>query len=265
MLYEAHRKDGWRELALAALPSVLVAVLFAGHFWRFWMVGMGLVSFIVVVTLYGWWQGKPAWLYPWVGLSFTPLLVVAYFATLALMRAGPWCPLCTGVTVGRAGSLMAATIFFPVAIFLLVSTTVQVVRRDWILASLMLLPLAPFAVWLIAVHGSGGLFNPNMARVADYDETMAVVMVVIAATGVMCLWVRERFWRFGVIVISSLVTLLAVYYVYGDVTLFGFIGRALLLLALLLSPAIVEVYTSWCKEQTPIPSFRLRRENGGWR
>lgn len=266
MLYEAHRKDGWRELALAALPSILVAVLFAGHFWQFWMVVLGLTTFIVSVTLYGWWQGKPAWLYPWVGLSLIPLVVVAYLAILALMRVGPWWPLWTGMTIGRAGSLMAAAIFFPVAILILVSTTLQVVRRDWILASLMLLPLAPFTVWLVAVHGSGGLLDPDMARVAGYDETMAVVMVVIAATGIMCLWVRERFWRFGIIVISSLVTLLAVYFVYGDVTLFGFIGRALLLLALLVSPAIIEMYMSWCKEQPPTwPTLRLRRENGSWR
>lgn len=266
MLYETHRKGGWRELALAALPSLLVAALFATHLWQRWMVGLGLATLIVAVTLYGWWQGKPAWLYPWAGLSLTPLLLVAYVAILALMRTGPWWPLWTGVSIGRAGSLAVAVIFFPVAIFILLSTTLQVVRRDWTLASLMLLPLAPFGVWLVAVHGSGGLLNPHMERVAGYDAALAAVMVVIAGTGALCLWVHERSWRLGIIVTASLITLLAVYHIYGDVSLLGFLGWALLLLALLLSPAALDMSVAWGREQ-PLtwPIFRPRRDDQHWR
>lgn len=59
LLYEAHCRVTWPEAALAALPHLMVAFLFVIHVWNSWFWAPSLLVPIVIVTLYGWWQGKP--------------------------------------------------------------------------------------------------------------------------------------------------------------------------------------------------------------
>ena len=58
LLYESHRKTSWAELGVAALPHLMIAVLFAIGGWASWVWSPLLLLPIVLVTLYGWWQGR---------------------------------------------------------------------------------------------------------------------------------------------------------------------------------------------------------------
>ena len=80
LLYESHHKTSWSELGVSALPHLMIAFLFAIGGWDNWVWAPLLLLPMVLVTLYGWWQGKPGWLYPWAGWSLVPMAIGAYFA-----------------------------------------------------------------------------------------------------------------------------------------------------------------------------------------
>jgi hypothetical protein len=75
-IYEAHSQGSWTQTLLAASPHLVFGLLFALRWWR--GTGWLLVTLALVLSMavYGWWRGKPAWLFPWLGYSLLPVVVV---------------------------------------------------------------------------------------------------------------------------------------------------------------------------------------------
>ena len=188
LMYEAHHKVTLPEMILSAVPHLMVAFLFAVNGWDNWFWAPILLVPIVSVTLYGWWQGKPNWLYPWVGYSLVPLVIVGYLSL-------PFLPdlIASFLSIGLVSNtwaLMPWVIFLPVTGWLLVSTTFRVARRDWMLASLMLFPLPVVVAWLILLEDVGGLFNGAGEVLHQSDGTMMLVQLASGLTTV--LFIRLR-------------------------------------------------------------------------
>lgn len=76
--YEAYSKGSWADAVMACLPHLIIAGLFATHLWRHPLLAPIAFALIVCVTLFGWWRGKPNWLYGWLGYSLLPLLIIGY-------------------------------------------------------------------------------------------------------------------------------------------------------------------------------------------
>lgn len=236
-LDEIHNRGPWGDVALASLPAVIATPLFAFHVWQRWLAVLAFFIIIASVTLYGWWQGKPAWLFPWVGFALTPVAVGGYFAAFTLIDR-PWSRELTPQTLM---GLTASAVYFPPALFVVLSTAAHAIRRDWVLASLMLIPTVPAVVWIAAVNSSGSLLHPDMALVAGYDQAMTAVLLAVALTAAAFIRIGKRSGKLGVLLVAPLLTLLIISYNYdGGVAFWAITGRAILLLALLLSPALLD-------------------------
>lgn len=66
-IYEAHSQGTWRQALLASMPHLLFGLLFALNWWQgiSWLLVM--LVLVLSMAVYGWWHGKPAWLFPWLG------------------------------------------------------------------------------------------------------------------------------------------------------------------------------------------------------
>ncbi len=239
-MYEAYSKGSWSEAALAFLPHLIIAGLFLTHLWRHSFVAPIAFVFVVGITLYGWWHGKPSWLYPWIGYSLSLLLIGGYTSQHILVQA-------TSFLLWRHGTfpniwallLISALCLF--SIWIIVRTTIRVARRDWILASLMLVPLPIVGGWLLNLEQAGGLFQGSMEALHASDMFMALALVTLGVTSAAFIRLRQRVLKVGALVsIGSIALAMVAHNLWGNQGFLGLLATSLLLLLFLLSPALLE-------------------------
>ncbi len=87
-MYQAHSRGSWTEAVVAGVPHLLFALFFALHLWQnpLWWLPL-MTAILLIVTIYGWWHGRPVWLFPWLGYSLVPLIVASI---LLLSLPGGW-------------------------------------------------------------------------------------------------------------------------------------------------------------------------------
>jgi len=230
-MYEAYSKGSWTESALAFLPHLTIAGLFLAHLWRHPFIAPIAFIFIVGVTLYGWWHGKPSWLYPWVGYSLSPLLIGGY-ASFLLWQRGTF-------PISWALLLLSALCLFSVSI--IVRTTIRVAQRDWILASLMLVPLPIVGGWLLNLEQAGGLLQGSSEALHQSDMFMALALVTLGVTSATFIRLRQRVLKVGALVsIGSIALAMVAHNLWGNQVFLGLLVTSLLLLLFLLSPALLR-------------------------
>ncbi len=241
LMYEAYSQGSWLDAVIAALPHLIVAFLFSLHLWRHPVIAPAVFLTIVGVTLYGWWRGKPNWLYSWIGYSLFPFLVVGYQTRGVLMSA-------IAYLVGGSGelpppwALVLLGTFYAFAGSLIIATTIRVVRRDWLLTSLMLVPLPILGIWLYNIEEVGGLFHRTQDVFFLWDFALAYVFAVLAAASAFFIRLRQRILKIGALLtIGTITGAIAVHNVWGNVGFFGILSVAVLLLLFLLSPALLEI------------------------
>lgn len=224
-IYEAHSQGSWRQALLAAMPHMLFGLLFVVNWWRGigWLLGM--LVLVLSMAVYGWWRGKPAWLFPWLGYSLLP--VVAAGLLLLYLPAG-W-------------SWVAILFYIPLALWLLYAITVQTIKRDWLYTSLMLLPVPTIIGWFIAVEPVHKLPEPWLQRMQDFAPWIGLTFLALGLTVATFIRLRKRWLRVSVLVASGLLTLTMIaYYTEGRLSLPALLILIVVMLLLLLSPALVE-------------------------
>jgi len=224
-IYEAHSQGSWSQALLAAMPHMLFGLLFAVNWWRGigWLLGM--LVLVLSMAVYGWWRGKPAWLFPWLGYSLLPV-VAAGLLLLYLPEGWSW---------------VAILFYIPLALWLLYSITVQTIKRDWLYTSLMLLPLPAIIGWFVAVEPVHKFPEHWLQRIQDFAPWIGLTFLALALTVATFIRLRKRWLRVSVLVVSGLITLTMVaYYTEGRLSLPAFLILIVVMLLLLLSPALVE-------------------------
>lgn len=224
-IYEAHSQGSWSQALLAAMPHILFGLLFAVNWWRGigWLLGM--LVLVLSMAVYGWWRGKPAWLFPWLGYSLLPV-VAAGLLLLYLPEGWSW---------------LAILFYIPLALWLLYSITVQTIKRDWLYTSLMLLPLPAIIGWFVAVEPVHKFPEHWLQRIQDFAPWIGLTFLALALTVATFIRLRKRWLRVSVLVVSGLITLTMVaYYTEGRLSLPALLILIVVMLLLLLSPALVE-------------------------
>ncbi len=224
-IYEAHSQGTWRQALLASLPHLLFALLFALNWWQGigWLLGTLILVFSIAV--YGWWRGKPAWLFPWLGYCLLPVMV-AGLLLLYLPQGWSW---------------VAILLYIPLALWLLYSVTVQTIKRDWLYSSLMLLPVPIIIGWFLAVEPVDEFPQYWLERIQRFAPWIGLSFLALAVTVATFIRLRQRWLKASVLVISGLITLTMVgYYAEGRLSLPAFLVLIVVMLNLLLSPALVE-------------------------
>jgi hypothetical protein len=241
---QAFRQATWHDAGVAAAAFLLAGVLFALHLWDQPLAVITVAATIVGATLYGLWQGRPAWFYPWAGLALTLLTFFGYLAySLLELSAGA---LGGGIGVGAVGLLgfAGALLYFPLALALLASCIRAASRRDWLDASLMLSPTAPIVAWLATVHHEGGLRDAG-ALVAGADTALAATLLAMAGAAALFVRARTRSAKLWTIIATGMLALIALSAIYeADLSLTALMARAVLLFGFLFSPAALEAVTT---------------------
>jgi hypothetical protein len=222
-MYEVYSQGSWRQAIFAALPHLLVAALFAMHCWQntFWLIGM-LVA-IAGSVVYGWCHGKPAWLFPWLGYCLIPVMAVGI---LLIYLPGNW-------------AWFAATAYIPLALLVIFSVTRQTIKKDWVFASLMLLPIPIVLGWMLALELEDKLIWHEQLH--EFAPLIALSFAVLALTVATFMRLRQRWAKVGALLVLE--TLILVILGVGGNSAIGFGGwlvLVLLALILLLGPALLE-------------------------
>ncbi len=224
-IYEAHSQGSWRQASLAAMPHLLFAALFALNWWHH--IGWLSIMLVMVIgaSIYGWWHGKPAWVFPWLGYSLIP--VAALGLTL------PYLP--------REWSLLTIPFYFLLTLWWLFFLLAQTIRRDWLLISLMLLPTPIIIGWFITLVPDLKITGQTMERINYFAPWIALSFLILALTIAAFIRLRQRWLRIFLLIISGLLTLtLVVYYVGGRLNIQTFAGLILIMWGLFLVPPLLE-------------------------
>ncbi len=233
-LYEAHSQGTWRQTLLASMPHLLFASLFALNWWRGtgWLLIM-LVS-VLAMAVYGWWHGKPTWLFPWLGYSLLPV-VVAGLSLLYLPKGWSW---------------LAILVYLPLASWLLYSVTVQTIKRDWLYCSLMLLPVPTIIGWFLVVEPGGKFAEYWLERVHNFAPWIGLSFLALAVAVALFIRMRQRWLKVAVLAISGLLTLIMVAcYAEGGLGLSALLVLIVVMLGLVLIPALLEYWLKRGKRQ----------------
>jgi len=224
-IYEAHSQGTWQQTLLASMPHLLFALLFALNWWQ----GIGwllvMLGLVLAIAIYGWWHGKPSWLFPWLGYSLLPV-VVAGLLLLYLPKGLSW---------------LAILIYIPLALWLVCSVAIQTIRRDWLYSSLMLFPVPIIIGWFLAVELEGKFPEFSVQRLYDLAPWIGLSFLALAASVAIFIRLRQRWAKVAILAISGLLTLAMVaYHAGGRLSLPVFLVLILVMFGLFLTPALVE-------------------------
>ena len=224
-LYEAHSQGTWRQALLASMPHLLFGLLFALNWWQgiTWLLVM--LVLVLSMAVYGWWHGRPAWLFPWLGYSLLPVMVTGLLL-LYLPKGWLW---------------LAIALYIPLASWLLYSIVVQTIKRDWLYGSLMLFPVPIVICWFLAVEREGRFPEYSLERLQDFAPWIGLSFLALAAAVATFIRLRQRWLRIAILIVSGLLILtLVAYYAGGRLGLPTFLVLILLMLSIFLIPALLE-------------------------
>jgi hypothetical protein len=145
-VYDTHAQGTWKEALVSALPHFLVALLFTSYYWQNVVALSSILILTVGIAIYGWQQGKPIWLFPWLGYYLMPVVVTGILL-LNLPQGWGW---------------IGALAYIPLALYALVHIMRQTARRDWLYASLMLAPMPVIFSWFLSLGAGNEFFTSDL-------------------------------------------------------------------------------------------------------
>jgi hypothetical protein len=194
-IYETHAQGSWKEAIFSALPHLLVALLFTSYYWQNIVYASIILALTVGIAIYGWHQGKPIWLFPWLGYYFMPV-VVSGILLLSLPQGWGW---------------IAALIYIPLVLFVFIHIMRQTARRDWLYASLMLAPMLVTFTWFSSLgKGNELLASDWAARLQTNALWIVISFVALAAATIAFIRLKPRRYKIISLLIPPLVILFAV-------------------------------------------------------
>ena len=222
-MYEVYSQGSWRQALFAALPHLLVAALFALHCWQNTIWLFGIIIAVAGSVIYGWCHGKPAWLFPWLGYCLTPVITVGI---ILIYLPGSW-------------AWVAAIAYIPLALLVIVPVTKRTIRKDWLFASLMLLPVPIVLGWILALEFEDTLIWYKQLQ--EFASQIALSFAVLALTVATFIRIRQRWAKVGALLTLEIFILVIV--ALGGNSAIGFgcwLLLVLLSLVLVLGPALLE-------------------------
>ena len=239
-LYEVHTRGSWYHTALAVLPHVLLALMFAFGLWStpIWVTGMLVVA--MAITVVGWRQGRPRWTYPWLGYCLvTP--IVSWALAMSAVGYGAWQVVITGTLPHAIPLYLISFAYIAVSMWVVIRIVSKVARPDWVMASLAILPIPFLAFWFYFFYNGGQLFKLNAQPLHDLDNSAAIVFLIVAAATAVFFRIGRRVVRVALLLITApSVIILAWLSYHGGKGYFAVFRFALFSLIVLLSPALFE-------------------------
>ncbi len=239
-MYASHSRASLGDTALASAPHVITALYFSLHLWAsFLWVAIGYAA-ILSIGVWGWRSGRPNWAYPWLGYSLALPVAVWFFAFLALAY-GAWSLVTIGSMPLPVLVYLGIIVYLPLSLSIVSSVVVRVIRRDWILASLMALPFPFIGAWLVFLQGQGGFPAYYTRHFQDTDVYTAMGLLALAVTTAIFCRMTQRMLRIGLLLIAIPVVFALVWFSYqSEASPLSLVAMSVVCLAFLLSPYFLE-------------------------
>lgn len=190
-IYDAHSQGTWPQTALAASPHVVFALLFALNFWHDIRWLLFALAAVVSLSAYGWWRGKPGWLFPWLGYLLVPVI----FAGVLLLY------------LPRGLSWIAIILYLPATLWLLIRIGKHTIRRDWIYLSVMLFPVPVLASWVLVRRWREVLLSYSGSQVDSVALLVALSFAALAIGVAAFVRLRRRRLKIGALLALELLIL----------------------------------------------------------
>ena len=202
MFYEAHSQGSWTEALLALQPHLLAATLFLTHLWANPFAVAVVFGAVLLVALYGWTRGRPNWVYPWLGYTFSPFVATIFYSRDFVYNSAVDLVFGPGLSANHVWLLLFLGLY-ALFIWLVVFSVVRVVKRDWLLVSYMLLPLPLFGVWISEAARIGAEFYSVAPAVFHWDGGMFTALLILGIVSAVFVRLRRRVLRVVVLVCAG--------------------------------------------------------------
>jgi hypothetical protein len=209
MFYEAHSRASWSEALLALQPHLVASALFLTHLWTNPAAVAVAFGGVLLITFYGWGRGRPNWVYPWIGYSFSPFVAAIFFSRTFVYNSAVDLIVGSRLYSSHVWLLLFLGLY-AVFVWLVVFSVVRVVRRDWLLVSFMLLPLPVFGVWISDMARIGAAFYTSEPAAYRWDGGMAASLLLLGVVAVLFLRLRRRLLRILLLAASCVASTLLV-------------------------------------------------------
>jgi hypothetical protein len=220
-VYDTYAQGNWQEALFTALPHFMVALLFASYYWQNIFCLSTSMATIVALAVYGWLKGKPIWLFPWLGYYLLPVMVTGML--LVFLPQG-W------------GWVVAALIYIPLALAIIVYIVIQTARRDWLYTSLMLAPIPVIFSWLLSLGvGNQFLLMNDIWMVGLQTKIPWIVtsFLVLAAATITFIRIKPRRYKIiGLLVPPTAISVSVAVVNAGTIPVWGWLLLVLSLVAL---------------------------------
>jgi len=224
-MYEAYSQGSWKQVLMAVLPHFTFGLLFMLNWWHYpqWM-SIALIA-CVGMAVYGWGHGKPTWVFPWLGYSLLPVIAVGI---ILLYLPSNW-------------SFVGIIIYFPLAAWWVLRLVIQTTKKDWLLSTMMLLPLPIIVAWYISVCPTGKINEESLAKVNTCAPWIGLSFMMLAFSIGTFLRLRQRWLKITALALSGLVTLtVAVFIATGLSDKLRFMWLVMGMWGVILIPPVLE-------------------------
>jgi hypothetical protein len=222
-IYETHSQGTWRQALLAGMPHLFFAALFALD----WLTGVTWMPVLLVViagiVFYGLFRGKPGWLFPWLGYALFPV-AAAGASLLYLPKGWPW---------------LTLALYIPLVLWLCCFVVIKFIRRDWLYATLILVPVPTFVGWFLT---SGQVVFPDLKLgfLYDFAPWTGFTFLILGISVALFVRLTNRWLRITALGISGLMSATVITLASNRLSFGAFLGLLLLMLSFILVPAYIE-------------------------
>jgi hypothetical protein len=242
-LYEVHSRRSWYHAGLAALPHVLLSLMFALHIWTapIWVsLALGIA---LIISVLGWRAGRPTWTFPWLGyVLMVPL--ISWGLAMSAVGYGAWGIITTGSLPFGIPLYLGSLLYVGVSLWIVIRIVSRVARKDWLMASLTVLPIPFLAYWFLYFYDNDELFTPSGERAGqslqEIDSSAAIVFLILAIATAVFFRVGRRAVRVALLAITAPSVVILGWVSYqggvGQMAVFGF---AALSIIVLFAPALI--------------------------
>lgn len=239
--YEAHTRGSWYHTALAVLPHVLLALMFALHLWTrpIWVALMLVVA--IVISVLGWRKGRPRWTYPWLGYCLVAP-IASWGLAISAVGYGAW-----GVVMRQSLPLgfpiyIASFVYFTLSLWIVIKVLSRAARPDWVMASLAVLPVPFLVYWFFYFYTHSEALLSSGQALQEIDSSASIVFLIVAAATAIFFRIGRRLVRVAILVITAPSIMVLAWYSYqGGPSSMGVFAFCVISLAALLSPALFDL------------------------
>jgi hypothetical protein len=232
-LNDLHSGSTWPQTLMAALPHIFFSLLFALRQWS----SVGWLTVIVLsvvgVVVYGWRRGRPTWFFTWLGYALMPLLAVGLIIMDRALDRG---------ALASSWSLWLATAAYFGAVGVLFAVVMaQILKRDWLLGSLTILPFLAVIGWFFTAQWSVSLLEESAGALQGLELWIALSLLTLAGIVILLTQLRKRWLKVAVLCVAGLLVLMLMALSSGgSIGFFHVAVLAVVALVVLLGPAVME-------------------------